>query len=110
VLRARVEMRGRVMREKVVAEQQLLQRYEAEVASVTGDARNLVGRIAYQSFRRVRQQFYDLVLKADVGVVDVAFTEKQDKTTEIQKLSAQKDKALRELDTEFQDVRTENGK
>jgi tetratricopeptide (TPR) repeat protein len=109
VLRARVEMRGRVMREKVVAEQQLLQRYEAEVASVTGDARNLVGRIAYQSFRRVRQQFYDLVLKADVGVVDVAFTEKQDKTTEIQKLSAQKDKALRELDSEFQDVLAGDG-
>ncbi|MFP2910967.1 tetratricopeptide repeat protein, partial [Pyxidicoccus sp. 3LFB2] len=109
VLRTRLETRGRVIREKVVAEQQLLQRYEAEVASVTGDARNLVGRIAYESFRRVRQQFYDLVLKADVGVVDVAFTEKQDKTTEIQKLSGQKDKALRELDNEFRDVLVEEG-
>jgi hypothetical protein len=110
VLRTRLETRGRVIREKVVAEQELLNRYEAEVASVTGDARNLVGRIAYESFRRVRQQFYDLVLKADVGVVDVAFTEKQDKTTEIQKLSAQKDKALRELDAEFRDVLVEDGK
>jgi TolA-binding protein len=107
VLRARLESRGRVIRDKVIAEQQLLDRYEAEVASVSGDARNLVGRIAYESFRRVRQQFYDLVLKADVGVVDVAFTEKQDKTTEIQSLSAQKDKALRELDAEFQDVLAE---
>ncbi|WP_163995844.1 tetratricopeptide repeat protein [Pyxidicoccus caerfyrddinensis] len=110
VLRTRLETRGRVIHEKVVAEQELLNRYEAEVASVTGDARNLVGRIAYESFRRVRQQFYDLVLKADVGVVDVAFTEKQDKTTEIQKLSAQKDKALRELDAEFRDVLVEDGK
>lgn len=109
VLHTRLETRGRAIREKVVAEQELLNRYEAEVASVTGDARNLVGRIAYESFRRVRQQFYDLVLKADVGVVDVAFTEKQDKTTEIQKLSAQKDKALRELDAEFRDVLVEEG-
>ncbi|MCP3138531.1 tetratricopeptide repeat protein [Pyxidicoccus xibeiensis] len=107
VLRGRLETRGRIIRDKVLAEQKLLERYAAEVASVSGDARNLVGRIAYDSFRRVRQQFYDLVLKADVGVVDVAFTKKQDKTTEMQKLSAQKDEALRELDTEFQDVRTE---
>lgn len=110
VLRQRVEARGRAIREKVVAEQDLLNRYEAEVAEVTGDARNIVGRIAFESFRRVRQQFYDLVLKADVGVVDVAFTEKQDKTTEIQKLSAQKDKALHELDAEFRDVLVEEGK
>nr|WP_211194653.1 tetratricopeptide repeat protein [Pyxidicoccus fallax] len=108
VLRARLESRGRDIREKVLAEQQLLDRYEAEVAAVTGDTRNLVGRIAFESFRRVRQQFYDLVLRADVGVVDVAFSEKQDKTTEIQRLSAQKDKALRELDAEFKDVLAED--
>ncbi|QSQ19411.1 tetratricopeptide repeat protein [Pyxidicoccus parkwayensis] len=109
VLRGRVEARGRLIREKVVAEQELLNRYDAEVAEVTGNARNIVGRIAYESFRRVRQQFYDLVLKADVGVVDVSFTEKQDRTTEIQKLSAQKDKALHELDAEFRDVLVEEG-
>ncbi|NVJ16737.1 tetratricopeptide repeat protein [Myxococcus sp. AM010] len=107
VVRERLERRGRVIREKVVAEQQLLERYEAEVATVSGDARQLVGRIAYDSIRRVRQQLYDLVLKADVGVVDVAFNEKQDKTTAIQTLSAQKDEALRELDAEFQDVLSE---
>ncbi len=107
VLRERLENRGRVIREKVVAEQQLLQRYEEEVAAVSGDARMLVGRIAYDSIRRVRQTFYDLVLKADVGVVDVAFNEKQDKTTAIQTLSSQKDEALRELDAEFQDVLSE---
>jgi TolA-binding protein len=110
VLKERLAARGRAIREKVAAEQQLLDGYEAEVASVTGDTRNIVGRIAYDSFRRVRQQFYDLVLKADVGVVDVAFAKKQDKTTEIQKLSEQKDKALRELDAEFRDVLTEDGK
>ncbi|MFP2932419.1 tetratricopeptide repeat protein [Pyxidicoccus sp. 3LG] len=107
VLRERLQARGRIIRDKVLAEQQLLERYDAEVASVSGDARNLVGRIAYDSIRRVRQQFYDLVLKADVGVVDVAFTEKQDKTTEMQRLAAEKEQALRELDAEFQDVTSE---
>jgi TolA-binding protein len=104
VLRAQLERRGRLIRDKVQAEQRLLGQYDTEVAAVSGDARNLVGRIAFDSFRRVRQQFYDLVLKGDVGRVDVAFTRKQDKTVEIQKLSAQKDKELRALDRDFKEV------
>ncbi|AKF80390.1 hypothetical protein MFUL124B02_11945 [Myxococcus fulvus 124B02] len=103
-LRGRVEQKATRIRAKVLAEQQLLERYEAEVAAVAGNAKQLVGRIAYDSVRRVRRQFYDLVLKADVGVVDVAFTEKQDKTTSIQKVSAQKAEALRALDADFRDV------
>ncbi len=104
VLRAQLERRGRLIRDKVLTEQRLLGQYDAEVAAVSGDARNLVGRIAFDSFRRVRQQFYDLVLKGDVGVVDVAFTRKQDKTVEIQRLSAQKDKELRALERDFREV------
>jgi tetratricopeptide (TPR) repeat protein len=103
-LRAQVERRGRVIRDKVAAEQRLLSSYESEVAQVQGDARNLVGRIAYGSIQRVRQQFYDLVLKADVGMVDVGFTRKQDKTSNIQKLSSDKDRELNALDAEFKDV------
>ncbi|WNG49610.1 tetratricopeptide repeat protein [Archangium minus] len=104
VLRAQVEQRGRLIRDKVLAEQKLLQDYHQEVASVTGSARNLVGRIAFESIQKVRKQFYDLVLKADVGLVDVAFTRKQDKTTEIQQLSVQKDEELRSLEKEFEEV------
>jgi tetratricopeptide (TPR) repeat protein len=107
VLRGRLLARGRSIREKVMAEQRLLEGYETEVASVSGDARGIVGRIAHDSIRRVRQQFYDLVLRADVGVVDVSFTAKQDKTADIQKLSKQKDEALRELDAQFQPVLSE---
>ena len=104
VLRGQVARRGGQIRRKITAIQSLLAEYSAEVSGVSGDARNLVGRIAFDSFKRVRQQFYDLVLKADVGLVDVAFTRKQDKTNEIQKLSLQKDRELKALDNEFKEV------
>ena len=74
------------------------------MGKVSGDARQLVGRMAYDSFRRVRKQFYDLVLKADVGVVDSAFTKKQATTTGIQKVASQKEEELRALDEEFRPV------
>lgn len=104
VLRDRVAARAEKFRATIQGEQALLDGYGRDVAQVSGNARDLVGRIAFDSFRRVRQQFYDLVLKADVGVVDVAFTRKQDKTVQIQKLSAQKDRELKQLDEEFKEV------
>lgn len=104
IVRQRVQQKAARLREQVLAEQQLLEGYRTETAQVTGDTRNLVGRIAFDSFKRVRQSFYDLVLKADVGVVDVAFQRKQDKTTSIQKLATQKDRELKQLDDEFKEV------
>lgn len=109
VLLAQRERRVRIIQDKVRAEEALLTRYDAETATASADARNLVGRIAFDSFRRVRQHFYELVLKGDLGLVDVAFTRKQDKTEQIQALSAQKDEAVRALDKSLQDSLQDTG-
>lgn len=103
-LQTAVANKAENVRKLVAAEQQKLRGYSGEVDSVASDARNLVGRIAFDSFKRVRKQFYDLVLKADVGMVDVAWTKKQDDTDKIQELSKQKDKELKSLDDEFKEV------
>ena len=103
-IREAVKRKADAMREKVLTETELLKGYDTEVAAVAGSAQNLVGSIAFESFRRVRRQFYDLVLKADVGLVDVAWTRKQDKTLQIQNLAKQKDRELKGLDTEFKEV------
>lgn len=103
-LRDRVRAKGEEIRGKVVAEAKLLDGYGKEVGTVSGDAQQLVGRMAYDSFRRVRRQFYDMVLKADVGVVDTAFTQKQSQTSAIQKVASQKEEELRALDEDFQPV------
>lgn len=92
------------IRRQVEEEQANLRAYEAEITKVSGEARNLVGRIAFDSFKRIHRQFYDLVLKADIGMIDVAWTKKQDDTNKIQKLSRDKDRQLRSLDDEFKDV------
>ncbi len=103
-VRARVVQKAERLKAQVLAEQTLLETYRGEAGEMTGQTRQLVGNIAYESFKRVRQSFYDLVLKADVGLVDVSFQRKQDKTTGIQQLSAQKDRELKQLDDEFKEV------
>ncbi len=104
IVRDRVAHKAQVLREQVMREQQAIESYRSQTSQVTGETRNLVGRIAFDSFKRVRQSFYDLVLKADVGVVDVSFQRKQDKTSQIQTLAAQKDRELKQLDDEFKEV------
>ncbi len=104
IVRERVAQKAQKLREQVLMEQRLIEDYRTETAAVTGETRNLVGRIAFDSFRRVRQSFDDLVLKANVGVVDVSFQRKQDKTSAIQKLAGQKDRELKQLDDEFKEV------
>jgi tetratricopeptide (TPR) repeat protein len=104
VIRERVERRAQKLREQVLAEATLLEGFSRDTEAITGETRNLVGRIAFDSFRRVQKSFYDLVLKADVGVVDVSFQRKQDKTSEIQKKSAMKERELKQLADEFKDV------
>jgi len=99
-----VKAKSQEIRQKLATEQKLLDGYGRDVGTVSGDARQLVGKMAYDSFRRVRRQFYDLVLKADVGVVDTAFTKKQATTTGIQKVASQKEEELRALDEEFRPV------
>ena len=103
-LQASVALKAEAIRKQVEVEQDNLRGYAGEVDTVSADARNLVGRITYDSFKRVRKQFDDLVLKADVGLVDVAWTKKQDDTNKIQNLSKQKDHELKSLDDEFKEV------
>ncbi|MDP3505376.1 MAG: tetratricopeptide repeat protein [Myxococcales bacterium] len=103
-IRERVQRRAQKLRDQVLAEATLLEGFSKDTDAITGETRNLVGRIAFDSFRRVQKSFYDLVLKADVGVVDVSFQRKQDKTSEIQKKSAAKDRELKQLEDEFKDV------
>lgn len=103
-IRERVQRRAQKLRDQVLAEATLIDGFSKDTDAITGETRNLVGRIAFDSFRRVQKSFYDLVLKADVGVVDVSFQRKQDKTSEIQKKSAAKERELKQLDDEFKEV------
>jgi tetratricopeptide (TPR) repeat protein len=104
ILKDRTQAKAQRLKEQVLAEQSLLQGYGQETTAASQDTRQLVGRIAFDSFKRIRQSFYDLVLKADVGLVDVSFQRKQDKTQAIQKLAQQKERELKQLDEEFKEV------
>ncbi len=101
---ARAEARRKDIRRQVDVELARLEGYGTQVVEVMGDTKNLVGRIALNSFKRVQDAFYTLILKADVGIIDVAWGRKADKSKEIQRLAQEKDRQIRLLDQEFKEV------
>ncbi|MEO1271271.1 MAG: hypothetical protein AAFX99_24530 [Myxococcota bacterium] len=82
--------------------------YANELESYTGRSASLAGDIALSNFRRVEEKFDALILKADVGVIDVAWKRKEDRTNRIQELFELKGNDLKKLDKVFEDVRREN--
>jgi tetratricopeptide (TPR) repeat protein len=86
---------------RIAAERDELLRHQEQLASVAGEARDIIGRIAFRSFSAVRTQFYRLVLKADVGIVDVAWSRKRERVDKIQQISQQKASELEALDRDY---------
>jgi len=104
----RADVRRSEIRRQVQAELNRLDGYETQVSGAAGDSKNLVGRIALDSFRKVQGAFYSLILKADVGIIDVAWSRKSDKSKQIQTLAQEKDRQIRLLDQEFKEVLAED--
>ena len=81
-----------------------LRAYNEEIKALRDEAETVAGTIAYDSFQGVREQFYRLVLRADVGLIDVAWATSEGQNREKAELVKKKSDEMREVYNEFQDV------
>jgi TolA-binding protein len=93
--------RADALRVRLVAAQAAATEQTAQLAAVRGEARGAVGQVAFRSFGAVRQEIYGVVLRADVGLNDVAWTRKRDRMERIRKLSRQQADELKALDQKY---------
>ena len=85
-----------------------LRRYRAALGSLEGETEDVVGAITYLNFNRVHDRFYDLVLRADVGKIDVSWARREDHRVRIDTLTRERARELQALDDEFRDVMDQN--
>jgi len=78
---------------------------QAELRALRQEAEEVVGGVTYENFTGVRKRFRDLVIKADVGILDVSWLRKEEHTSRGTDLSRARAKELRQLDEEFREVR-----
>jgi tetratricopeptide (TPR) repeat protein len=101
LLAGEARRRADELRARVAAARAALDGSDQAMDQVRAESRGVVGAIAYRSFSSVRAQFYKLVLKADVGIVDVAWSRKRERLDRIQTLSQQKAAELEGLDRDY---------
>lgn len=81
--------------------------YRTALQSLEGETVEVVGAITYLSFSRIHQRFYDLVLRADVGRIDVAWARREDHRMRMDTLTRERARELQALDDEYRDVMDE---
>jgi hypothetical protein len=84
-----------------------LARYGIALRSLEGETVDVVGAITYLNFNRIHGRFYDLVLRADVGKIDIAWARREDHRLRIDTLTRERARELQALDDEFRDVMDE---
>ena len=61
----------------------------------------MVTGVARENFSGVRKRFHDLLLRADVGIIDIAWMRKEEHKARSIQLSKERMKEIQELDEEF---------
>ena len=104
---AEAEARRQVdqIRAQVERERKNVAVYHREIEGLGNDAEEVVGGVAFENFSAVRKRFHDLVLKADVGIIDVAWLRKEEHTSRISEYTDARLKEIKSLDDEFQEIR-----
>ena len=78
--------------------------YQKQLASYRGETNVVGGGVTAQSLRNIADRFYQIVVRADVGIIDVAWAIKDKATQENARLVREKKRELKLLDDEFKEV------
>ena len=89
-------------------EHQLVSKYNTEIGEYKTQTDQVAGGITYLGFKKVAARFYEIVVRADVGIIDVAWALKDEKSKEVSRLVRQQKMDLKLLDDEFKEVLKKN--
>ncbi len=95
-----VDMRKTIDNLRVVLGEQ-----SEELSEVAIDSQKVAGDIALKTFLNKREQLDGVILRADVGKIDVLYQRKEDVTQEINGLFQERTNELRQLQESFDEVR-----
>lgn len=78
--------------------------YKKEFSNYELESRGLGGEVLALSFQSVSNKFYDILVRADVGIVDVAWSLKEAAETTLKRLNLDQARERRSLDSNFAEV------
>jgi len=82
-------------------ERERMEGYAGELSALGDEARVVVSGVARENFGGIRDRFQDLLLRADVGIIDIAWMRKEAHKAKSVNLSRERMKEIERLDAEF---------
>jgi len=86
------EIRGMIRQERAT-----LASYKAELAGHEAESRSLGATVLAARFKDVKAKFYDIVIRTDVGNVDVSWSQKEDTDDDLKRLNLSRQRELKQL-------------
>jgi tetratricopeptide (TPR) repeat protein len=108
-LEARVAERIGQLRAKIDGERDKLVGYEAQLGTLDGEARDLVGHVAERNFTLVRDRLRNMILRADVGVTEQAWEVREEEQSRVRQLQTERSREEQLLDEELKEVIDDSG-
>ncbi len=78
--------------------------YKAELGDYEREGRSVGSQVLAESFKDVKAKLYDVVVRTDVGTVDVAWSQREDSDDDLKRLNLARSRELKQLKDEFKDV------
>lgn len=93
------------LRRDLASERKMLVMLDNEVAHLMNESKTVTAAVAYRGFLDVKRDFRDIIMRGDVGLIDVAWQKKEDMTQRINQLFEDRTAELKTLQEAFEEVR-----
>jgi tetratricopeptide (TPR) repeat protein len=101
---AQVEERIGALRQQVQEEERRVAGYRDRLGALEREAEDVVGNLILRQFRDVQAQFYQIVMRADLGLVDVAWEQREEHNNRARMLAEEQNREISALNDEFAEV------
>jgi hypothetical protein len=93
----------------IAAEREQVAAFQSELAAQEAESRAIGGTVLGASFRDVKAKFYDIVIRTDVGSVDVSWAQKEDADDDLKRLNLSRQREFKQLRDEFKGILLDEG-
>lgn len=92
------------VRAQLATESTELAAAKAEYAAVESESRAIGAGVMLQGFAAVREKLYDIVVRSDVGNIDVKWSQKEDIDADLKRFGLERSREVKQIRDEFRDI------
>jgi len=101
---ALVDRRIESIRTQVREEERRVAGYRDRLTALEGESAQVVGNLILRQFRDIQVQFYQIVMRADLGLVDVAWEQREEHNNRARMLAEEQNREINALNDEYREV------